>query len=59
MGKYYYDLYSDSSRISLGSLRDYLVVGDTFIDDGKLFIILEIDLVDGYFIIEEVDNGAN
>jgi len=50
----YYDLYADKGN--LGIFRDLLKVDDSFDLYGKQYFIVEINRVEGYFLIKEKSN---
>lgn len=52
--KFMFDLYSDEMRSLLGDERDHIFVGYTFSYHEKIFIVLEIDLAKGFFLVEQV-----
>jgi hypothetical protein len=52
--KFMFDIYSDEMRSLLGDERDHIFVGYTFSYHEKMFIVLEIDLAKGFFLVEQV-----
>jgi len=54
----YYDLHCNRADFDLGGFRDYVTVGQTFISRGKLFVIMDIDILNGRLIVEECSREA-
>lgn len=55
---YYYDLYSNRDDFGLGCIRDDIAIGHTFISDKKLFVVVDVDILNGRLIIEECSRGT-
>lgn len=47
----YYDLWDDPA--GLGSDKDWLTIGDVFFYDGKDWLIVDVDMVNNRYTIEE------